>query len=541
MGASAPLDKMAAYLVDFSQTSEANEADFFLDRHLREKRGGRTAFIDENREITYAALCSATADFARGFAKAQLKRGSRIALLLLDSIAFPIAFWGALRSGMVAVPINHLLPASQIAFILRDCGAEAVVISASLLPDLSNMLATIPALRVIIADSATEMAHSTDPRVIEFEDFIEDGEPTTPPVEVCATELAFLLYTSGSTGEPKGVRHLHGAMRATALTYAAHILAITKDDVVFSAAKLFFGYGLGNSISFPMAVGAASILSPFRTTPENILNVMARDQPSIFFGVPTLYAKLLQERGLRAGAGSKRLRLCVSAGEALPAPIAQRWLACTGIDVLDGVGTTEMLHIFVSNRAGTQTYGNSGVAVPGYELRLIDEHGDDIVDQGEGEMLVRGPSMADGYWNQPEKTRATFRGQWVATGDRYIRDAKGIYHFCGRTDDMIKAGGIWVSPFEVESSLTSHPSVLEAAVVGCEDQDGLTKPRAFVVLRPGKAMSPTLISQLQAHVKKQIGPWKYPRWIDIVPQLPQTANGKIQRFKLREQQLEAVM
>ncbi len=520
--------------------SEAgNAAAFFIDRHIRQGRGSRTAFIDDAGSITYLSLCHATGGFARGLAGADIRREARIGLILLDGIAFPIAFWGALRAGIVPVPINTLLPPAQILHILQDCRAQAAIVSAAIHPSLAGILAQIPSLRLIVVHSDT----GTEQRVpvcaagaghtLGFAEFIAGAHGLVPPVQAAPDELAFLLYTSGSTGAPKGVRHVHGSLRVTADTYGAQVLGITADDVVFSAAKLFFAYGLGNGMTFPLSVGATAVLSSGRPTPDHVLAVMARERPSIFMAVPTLFARLLQHPELGAGAGSDRLRSCVSAGEALPAHIGAAWHAITAVDILEGVGTTEMLHIFVSNRCGAICYGAAGRAVPGYELRLVDESGADVQAEGAGEMLVRGDSMADGYWNQRAKTRGTFRGDWVATGDRYTRDTGGLYRFCGRVDDMIKVNGIWVSPVEVEASLLSHDAVLAAAVVGYMDADDLVKPRAVIVLRPHLAASSPLISALQEHVKKQIGAWKYPRRIDVVPSLPESANGKIQRFVLR--------
>jgi len=522
-----------------TKRENGNAVDYFLDRHLREGRGTRTAFIGETSSITYLSLCLATSSFARGLAQTGIRREARIALILHDSIAFPIAFWGALRAGIVPVPINTLLPPAQIAGILNDCQAQAAIISAALLPALAAILPEIPTLRLIVVDDDTGTTGDVPAcpvcriQSLEFPAFIAGNKNLVPPVEANPDELAFLLYTSGSTGAPKGVRHVHGSLRVTADAYGAQVLGIIAEDVVFSAAKLFFAYGLGNSMTFPLSVGAAAMLSPLRPTPETVLAAIARAQPSIFFAVPSLFASLLRHKGLVAGAGSDRLRICISAGEALPAPIGRNWRAITGVDILDGVGTTEMLHIFLSNRPGTVCYGTSGRAVPGYDLRLIDENGDDVENEGAGEMLVRGQSMADGYWNQPAQTQGIFRGEWVATGDRYTRNAEGIYRYCGRTDDMIKVNGIWVSPLEVEASLLCHQAVLAAAVVGYQDDEELTKPRAVVVLHPHIASSPPLIAELQAHVRQQIGAWKYPRRIDVVPSLPQSANGKIQRFMLR--------
>jgi benzoate-CoA ligase family protein len=451
-----------------------------------------------------------------------------------------------LRAGVVPVPINTPLPAAQIRTILEDCRTEAAIVSAALLPALAAMLAEIPALRLlVVAGNETASNHidsvTLPPRSIGLAAFTAGDDGFVPPIAAKPDELAFLLYTSGSTGAPKGVRNVHASLRATADAYGAQVLGINAEDVVFSAAKLFFGYGLGNSMTFPLSVGATAVLSPHRPTPEHVLAVIARHRPSIFFGVPTLYAKLLHRPGLDLGAGSDRLRRCISAGEALPAHIGLQWSATTGVEILDGLGSTEMLHIFLSNRPGAVRYGTTGVAVPGYDLRLIDEDGNEIHGAGEGELLARGESMADGYWNQRAKTRLTFRGEWVATGDRYTRDADGLYQYRGRTDDMIKVSGIWVSPFEVEASLISHDAVLAAAVVGYQDDDGLTKPRAFIMLRPYVTSSPPLLAELQEHVKQQIGTWKYPRRIDIVPNLPETANGKIQRFRLRVEQLDAAM
>jgi len=518
-----------------------NAAEFFIDRHVRAGSGQLTAFIDAAGTITYGALRDATAAFAAGLARANIHRGTRIAVALLDGIAFPISFWGALRAGVVPVAINTMLPPAQIRAILEDCGAEAVIISAPLLPVLASMLAGLTALHLLViagADTDHTSSFTADSKAVlgntvGFAAFMAGDGGHQPPVTANADELAFLLYTSGSSGTPKGVRHVHGSLRASAETYGKLVLGITQGDVVFSAAKLFFAYGLGNSMTLPLSVGATAVLSPHRATADTVLAVIAEHRPTILFAVPTLYAKLLQSPGLGAGAGSDRLRRCISAGEALPAAIGARWSAVTGVEILDGLGTTEMLHIFLSNRPGAVTYGSTGVAVPGYDVRLIDDGGATINGAGEGALQVRGASMADGYWNLRAKTRQVFCGGWAATGDRFARDGEGAYRYRGRIDDMIKVSGIWVSPCEVEASLISHGAVLAAAVVCYQDAEGLTKPRAFVVVRPQVTGSPALCADLQAYVRRQIGRWKYPRRIDIVAKLPETANGKIQRFRLR--------
>jgi 4-hydroxybenzoate-CoA ligase len=305
--------------------------------------------------------------------------------------------------------------------------------------------------------------------------------------------------------------------------------------VVYSAAKLFFAYGLGNAMSFPMSVGATAILFPGRPTPEAVFEVMRRERPTIFYGVPTLYAAMLARNDVVRGAGSDRLRMCVSAGEALPAHIGTQWRERVGVDILDGIGSTEMLHIFVSNRPGDVRYGCSGTPVPGYDAKILGEDGNEVATDEVGELVVRGPSAAEGYWNQRAKNRRTFVGEWTYTGDKYARDREGYYHYHGRTDDMFKVSGVWVSPFEVEAALISHEAVLEAAVIGKNDQDGLIKPKAFIVLKQGYDWDERLLEALKDHVKEKAGPWKYPRWIDVRTDLPKTATGKIQRFVLRQQ------
>ena len=488
----------------------ANAVGFFIDRHVTAGRGGRTAFVDPGRSLTYGAFQTATARFAAALAAAGVRREARIGLLMHDTVDFPVAFWGAIRAGVVPVPINTLLTPDLVAYILADSRAELVVAS--------------PALRGQVRHPAI---------VSDLDDFMAGHAPSAGAVDASADEVAFWLYSSGSTGQPKGVRHVHGSLQATADTYAAQVLGIREDDVVFSAAKLFFAYGLGNAMTFPLSVGAQAVLLPDRPTPEAVLTVMARYQPTVFGGVPTLFASLLAQPGIGPGAGSARLRVSTSAGEALPAAVGERWRDVVGTDILDGLGSTEMLHIFLSNRPGAIRYGTTGEPVPGYEVRIVDEDGRPAPQGTPGELVVRGPSAAEGYWNQRARSRLTFRGEWTHTGDTYVQDETGAFRYCGRGDDMLKVGGIWVSPFEVEGALIAHPAVLEAAVVGAADNDGLVKPKAYVVLKDAATPSPALVAELQAHVKAAVGPWKYPRWIEFTDTLPKTATGKIQRFRLR--------
>jgi 4-hydroxybenzoate-CoA ligase len=514
-------------------TGSPNAADHFIDRHLREGRGERTVFTDPWRSLTYRDLRDAAARFGSGLLAAGIGPERRVALLLLDTVDFPIAFWGALRAGLVPVPINTLLPPEQVGYILADCRAEALIVAAPLLAPLAPLLPGLPRLRQVVV--ANPDGSAPDAGAASFAALLAAGTPEAAPAEAAADEVAFWLYSSGSTGAPKGVRHVHGALAATAETYGTQVLGILPEDVVFSAAKLFFAYGLGNAMTFPMHVGAAAILLPERPTPAAVLEVLRRHRPSIFCGVPTLYAALLAQPGLGPGAGSDRLRRCISAGEALPAHIGQRWAERTGVDILDGIGSTEMLHIFLSNRPDALRYGTTGRAVPGYQLRIVDAAEREVADGEAGELLVRGPSAAEGYWNRRDRSRRTFQGEWTRTGDTFVRDAEGWYRSCGRADDMLKVGGIWVSPFEVEEALASHPAVLEAAVVGQEDAEGLVKPKAFVVLQAAArdAAREGLVAELQEHVKTRIGAWKYPRWITVLEELPKTATGKIQRFRLR--------
>jgi 4-hydroxybenzoate-CoA ligase len=478
--------------------------------------------------MSYGELAAATNRMANLLASLGLPRETRIALLLLDTRDFPTAFWGAIKAGIVPVALNTLLTAEQYRYILADSRAKALVVSAQLLPAVQPILAELPFLAHLIVAGGEAGAKG-----LALARELARQPAAFKPAETCADEVAFWLYSSGSTGMPKGVRHLHTSPMETARLYGQGVLGMREDDVVFSAAKLFFAYGLGNGMSFPMSVGAATVLLPERPTPEAVFRVLKQRQPTIFFGVPTLYAAMLAHPGGTPESSSQRLRLCVSAGEALPAEVGKSWKRKFGVDILDGVGSTEMLHIYVSNRPGDVRYGTSGKPFAGYEIRLVDEAGKEVADGAIGEMLVNGPSAADGYWNQREKTRSTFEGQWTRTGDKYSRDSEGYYTYAGRTDDMFKVSGYWVSPFEVESALISHEAVLEAAVVAATDADGLVKPKAFVVLKPGRPASADLVEALQSHVKARAGLWKFPRRIEFVDGLPKTATGKIQRFKLR--------
>lgn len=503
-----------------------NAATDFVDRNVAEGHGARAAFIDPDRTITYSELAAGTNQMANALKNLGIHRETRIGVLMLDTVDWPVVFWGAIRAGIIPVAFNTLLTAPQYDYMLRDSRAEALFVSAQLLPAVEPILDKLPDLKHVIVSGSKATPHHL------LSDLLEAESEQFDTVATVVDEEAFWLYSSGSTGAPKGVRHVHSSLMYTAKHYGQGVLGIAKDDVVFSAAKLFFAYGLGNAMTFPMSVGATAVLYPGRPTPQTVFENLKTYNPTLFFGVPTLYAAMLADPQCSPENGSNTLRLCISAGEALPKEIGNSWKAKFNVDIFDGIGSTEMLHIFLSNCPGALRYGTSGKAFPGYELRLADENGNDPGDGEIGELLVDGGSAANGYWNKRDKTRATFEGRWTRTGDKYTRDADGFYHYCGRTDDMFKVSGIWVSPFEVEQALVSHPAVIEAAVVAREDDEGLTKPQAFVVLNEGVEQT-GLFEELKEHVKSSVGAWKYPRWVEFVDDLPKTATGKVQRFKLR--------
>ncbi|MGI8927804.1 MAG: benzoate-CoA ligase family protein [Tepidiformaceae bacterium] len=507
-----------------------NAAIEFVDRNVAEGRGDKVAFSGDGRELTYGQLQGLSSRVGPALARFGVRAEDRVLLLMLDTVDFPVMFWGAMRAGVIPIPLNTLLGSDQYRYIIEDSRARLVVASAPLLPVLEPAMAGLARqVPVVVAgDSPEGSGLSTVAQLLA------KAEKQAAPAPTCADDVAFWLYSSGSTGMPKGVRHVHSSLAATAELFGKGILGISEDDVVFSAAKFFFAYGLGNSLTFPMSVGAKAVLLAERPTPASVFAILKQEQPTIFFGVPTLYAAMLADGNCTPENGSQRLRLCVSAGEALPAHVGLAWRDRFGVDVIDGLGSTEMLHIFVSNRPGGVRYGTSGTPVPGYEARLLDESGREVEGGEIGELVVCGPSAADGYWNQRERSRSTFEGRWTRTGDKYTRDEDGYYVYCGRTDDMFKVSGIWVSPFEVESALVTHAAVLEAAVVPAPDGDGLLKPKAFIVLKEPSADIEALNVELKEHVKKAVGMWKYPRWIEVVESLPKTATGKIQRFKLRE-------
>ena len=506
-----------------------NAAAYFVDRHATSAYRDKYAFVEaggEQRSLTYGKLAEETGRLAHLLERHQIEHENRVALLVLDKLEFPIIFWGCLKSGVIPVALNTLLATDVYGAILRDSRARALFVSHELLPVVGPLLKHLPYLKKVFVVGREAPAGG-----LGFAGELAASE-IRPPIAVSPDDCAFWLYSSGSTGQPKGVRHVHSSLKYTADTYGAQVLKIAHDDIVFSAAKLFFAYGLGNAMTFPLSVGATAVLFAGRPTPEAAFEILDRFKPTVFCGVPTLYAAMDAQMESGRAQVSALLRCCISAGEALPEQVGVKWRRFTGVDILDGVGSTEMLHIFLSNRPDDVVYGASGIAVPGYEIRLVDEHEREVVEGEIGELLVRGGSAASDYWNLRSHSRSTFLGHWTRTGDKYEKSRGGRLVYCGRTDDMFKVSGIWVAPFEIEQALISHPNVLEAAVVPARDEDGLEKPKAFVVLKSGVAAG-DLDAELKEHVKARVGKWKYPRWIEFTGELPKTATGKIQRFKLK--------
>jgi len=513
---------------------------FNFARHLLErnaKRPDKIAYIDDSGELSYGALAERVRRMAAALLAIGVRREERVLLLMHDCNDWPVAFLGALYAGVVPVAVNTLLTPSDYAYMLRHSRSQAALVSAALLPTVQSALAEASQIggheikRLIVSRSQTALPEGAE----ALEDLLERNTPLRQAADTGPEDPGFWLYSSGSTGRPKGAVHTHGNPYWTAELYGIPILGLTEQDVCFSAAKLFFAYGLGNSLSFPLSVGASVVLMAERPTPEATFKRLKERRPSVFFGAPTGFAGMLASPKLPAR-GEVSLRLVSSAGEALPAELGERFTAHFGVQIVDGIGSTEMLHIFLSNRPGQVHYGTTGYPVPGYVIELRGEDGRPVADGETGDLYVQGPSSALAYWGNREKSRETFQGAWTKSGDKYVRNANGTYTYAGRTDDMLKVSGVYVSPFEVEATLIQHPAVLEAAVIGVPDAQGLTKTKAFVVLKPS---AQALEAELKEFVKGRLAPYKYPRLIEFVSELPKTATGKIQRFKLREREAAA--
>ncbi len=501
---------------------------------LNRGRPAKVAYVDDHGSLSYGQLEHRARRLACALLQSGVRRADRVLLLQLDSCDWPVSFLGCLYAGIVPVAVNTLLTVDDYAYMLEHSEAVAALVSGSLEGVLQQALTLTSRqqAKLVIAQPQGPLA----PNCVALDALIAAHEPLAVPATTTAQEHAFWLYSSGSTGRPKGTVHTHANPWWTAQLFGKPVLGLTEDDVCFSAAKLYFAYGLGNALTFPLSVGATVVLMAERPTPDATFKRWVGStgglRPTVFFGAPTGFAGMLSSASLPAR-GQVALRMCSSAGEALPGEIAQRFKAHFGCEIIDGIGSTEMLHVYISNRPGDIRYGTTGRPVEGYAIELRGEDGKPVSDGAVGDLFVKGPSTASMYWGNPEKTAATFQDGWTQSGDKYTRDADGYYTYAGRSDDMLKVSGIYVSPFEVESTLMRHPAVLEAAVIGKQDGEGLTKTKAYVVLKLGQTVT---ADELKDFVKAHLAPYKYPRFIEFVDELPKTATGKIQRFRLRERE-----
>ena len=505
-----------------------NEAERFVDYHVKNGRGGNIAIVSGGKEITYKEVLdnvNRTGNALRSFG---LGMEDRVLLCALDGPEFVYTFFGAMKIGAVPIPTNTMWMPEDYKYVLNDSRAKVLVVSKELLPNFIK--------------SKDEMLYLKETLVIDgpaegYKDFMSFiGEFPTE----CATaptnkdDMCFWLYSSGTTGAPKGTVHLHHDMSYSAELYGKGVIEFTEKDRTYSVARLFFAYGLGNGLFFPFYVGASTILDPGRPLADHIFSVITNDKPTVFFCVPTAYNNMLQLKDAKDKYSLASVRIAASAGEALPGSVYQQWKDTWGVEILDGIGSTEILHIYISNRIGKSRPDSTGILVEGYEAKVVDPDGNEVPNGESGILMMKGESIAAYYWNKHEKTKNTFQGQWFNTGDQYVRFDDGTFTYAGRGDDMIKAGGIWVSPVEVENTLMLHPAVLEAGVVGVEDEDALIKPKAFIVFKEGIEVTDALMDEIKMFVKKSIAPYKFPRWMEPIKELPKTATGKVQRYKLRD-------
>jgi benzoate-CoA ligase len=514
----------------FSISDEFNAASYFVDRHMAEGRGEKVAIECEDRRVTYRQLFEQVNQVGNSLKKLGVRTEERVFLLLLDTPEFASSFFGAIKIGAVPVPVNTLLKPADYEFLLNNSRARVAIVSDSLFTHLQAIpRRTLPYLESFIVVGGEER-----PGAQLFDNWIRDASLRLDPASTSKDDAAFWLYSSGSTGRPKACVHLQHDMVVCAERYATAILGATERDRFFSVAKLFFAYGLGNGLYFPLAVGATGILLPGPPKPQSIFDVIERARPTLFFSVPSNYAKLL---GPLPDAMPKpdfsSVRHAVSAGECLPAAIYHRFKERFGVEILDAIGSTEALHMFISNSPGAVRPGSSGTIIPGFEARIMDENNQPVMPGEMGDLIVKTDAACAGYWNQHEKTKDTITGHWLRTGDRYSQDAEGYFWYAGRSDDMLKVSGTWVSPVEIENKLLEHPQVQEAAVVGRKDADGLVKTVAYIVLHDGKRGSTELSSELQRFVLERLPVFKRPHLIEFVPELPKTATGKLQRYRLR--------
>ena len=505
-----------------------NAAAVFVDSHLQQGRADKPAILCGDRTITYKALSEGINRFGNALLGLGIRMEERVAVIVPDCPEFVYAFFGTMKIGAVAIPMNTLLMPADYEYLLNDSRSQVLVIHASLLDRIEPIRSMLRCIKHVIVIGRGAKGD------LSFEELTASASDKLEPADTSKDDSAFWLYSSGTTGFPKGAIHLHHDMIIEADLYAQQTIGLTESDVSFSVAKLFFAYGLGNGLYFPLRTGGTTVLLPDRPMPQKVFEVIDRYQPTVFYSVPTNYAALLHLAEKEGRTSLGRVRMCVSAGEPLPKPIFDKWLDRFGVEIYDGIGSTEILHIFISNRPGRVKPGSTGWVVPGYQARILGDDGRELSAGEVGTLLIKGDSIANGYWNKHEQTKETFRGEWINTHDKFHVDEDGYYWYAGRTDDMIKVSGMAVWPADVESILACHQAVLESGVVGVPDNDGLIKPRAYVVLKDKNAASDELGEELQTFVKANTQPHKYPRTIIFVDELPKTATGKIQRYKLRQ-------
>ncbi|MCU0871415.1 MAG: benzoate-CoA ligase family protein [Pirellulaceae bacterium] len=519
-----------------------NAASVLVDAHLAAGRDSKAAILCGDRVVTYRDLYEQVNRFGNALLQRDIRTEERVMLLLPDSPEFAFAFFGAMKAGAVAVPLNTNLKPADYEYFLNDSRARVLVIDAGLVGQLAGVQAKH--LKHIFVsgapptdapwDAAGALPLPTDAEVGSLQRVLDEASPELQAVDTSKDDMAFWLYSSGTTGRPKGAIHLHHDMIVAADLYAQATLRLKEEDVSFSVAKLFFAYGLGNGLYFPLRVGATTVMLSGRPTPDAVFATLDQHQPTVFYSVPTSYLALLHQADKAGRTSLGRVRVCVSAGEPLPKHLYETWLERFGVEIVDGIGSTEILHIYISNRPGRVVAGSTGQVVPGYEAKIVDEHGQPLPPRQVGTLYVKGDSIANGYWNKHEETKNTFHGHWINTHDKFLVDEDGYFWYAGRTDDMFKVSGQAVWPTDVEGVLLQHPLVLESGVVGGADPEGLVKPVAFVVLKDGHPGTPELTRELQNFVKSHTAAYKYPRAVVYVESLPKTATGKIQRFKLRE-------
>ena len=514
---------------EFTFAANFNVAVPFIDSHLEARRGDGIAIrTTTGSEVSYCELAANVNRAGNALLGIGMAPGERMLMMVKDCPEFFYLFWGAIKAGIVPIPINTLFRAADYTYVLEDSGCTACVYSPEFADEVVPALAAAtpgPAHRLAV-DGAGEGDGTT------MMSLMAAASDSLQPAPAHESDDCFWLYSSGTTGKPKGTVHAHRSMVVTSECCGANTVGVRPEDICFSAAKLFFAYGMGNGMTFPLWTGATTVLLPSPPTPNSIFATIESHKPTVFYAVPTLYAALLKALD-SANPDLSSLRLCISAGEALPADIYHRWKQRVGIDILDGIGSTEALHMFISNSPDDIKPGYSGRVVPGYQARILGTDGNEVKAGESGQLMIAGGSTAKYYWNSPEKTATTMVEGWLNTGDTYIRDEDGYYLYCGRNDDMMKVGGIWCSPFEIEAKLIEHPKVLEAAVVGRADDAELIKPAAFIVLNDAANGGAEMSEELLQHCKQGLAKYKYPRWINFVESLPKTATGKIQRFKLR--------